>query len=189
VDTLVDVGGYSLHFTLLPGTGTPILFESGNSYDGPAWGGMLSAIREATGAPLITYDRSGFGESELNLGLTDPADFGILNGMRELESALISLGFDGNLMLIGHSYGAFYSALFAARHPDRVKSVVLLNAHLPQYWTQERLAGLPEPQPQQEATDLASYYVGKNFPETARLVVKNPSPEGIHIVDLVAGQP
>ena len=36
-DTLVDVGQYKLHFQIIKGTGTSILFESGSGNDGTVW--------------------------------------------------------------------------------------------------------------------------------------------------------
>jgi hypothetical protein len=34
IDTLIDVGGYRLHFNIITGKGVPILFESGGGDDG-----------------------------------------------------------------------------------------------------------------------------------------------------------
>lgn len=187
LDTLIDVGGYHIHFSIIEGHGMPILFESGGAFDGPPWNGMLEPIHRATGAPIIRYDRSGFGQSEFDPHATDPADFGILNGMEELESALASLGFDEEIVLVGHSYGAFYSALYAARHPQKVRGVVLLNAQLPGYWTEDRLQRQPAPDP--DATRRGDYYLQSNFAETTRLVRDNPIPDPIPVIDLVAGIP
>src|SRR5690554_765328 len=187
LDTLVDVGGYHLHFTILKGEGTPILFEPGSTFDGPPWNGTLDAIHRITGATLITYDRSGFGKSELNPATTDPSDFGIENGMVELETALAKLGLDGEVILVGHSYGAFYSMNYAARNPDKVKGMVLLNAHLPDYWTAERLAQAPEPD--QNAVTPAAYYLMTNFPRTTQVIRDQELSDSIPIIDLVAGIP
>lgn len=187
LDTLVDVGGYDLHFTVLKGEGTPILFESGNTFDGPPWNGTLDAIHRITGTTLITYDRSGFGKSELNPSTTDPSDFGIENGMVELETALAKLGLDGDVILVGHSYGAYYSMNYAARHPDRVKAMVLLNAHLPDYWTAERLAQVGEPD--KNAVTPGAYYLMTNFPRTTQVIREHELSTSIPIIDLVAGIP
>ena len=37
IDTLVDVGGYKLHFSIIKGNGTPILFEAGSGAWGSDW--------------------------------------------------------------------------------------------------------------------------------------------------------
>jgi hypothetical protein len=40
VDTLISVGKYSLHFTIIEGGGTSILFEAGGGNDGAIWKGI-----------------------------------------------------------------------------------------------------------------------------------------------------
>ena len=62
LDTLVDVGGYNLHFNIIKGEGIPILFEAGGGNDGSVWNNILDPISKVTGTTLITYDRSGFGK-------------------------------------------------------------------------------------------------------------------------------
>lgn len=66
IDTLIDVGGHKLHFNIIKGKGTPILFESGNGDDGSVWQPILDNIYKATNATLITYDRAGLGKSEID---------------------------------------------------------------------------------------------------------------------------
>lgn len=41
IDTLIDVGGYRLHFNIIKGKGVPILFESGGGDDGTVWNDLL----------------------------------------------------------------------------------------------------------------------------------------------------
>ena len=65
VDSMVDVGGYRLHFHLVKGTGLPIVFEAGGGDDASTWDAILTPIANVTGATLITYDRAGFGHSEV----------------------------------------------------------------------------------------------------------------------------
>ncbi|PIB28028.1 hypothetical protein [Maribacter sp. 4G9] len=56
-DTLVDIGGYNLHFIIVKGDGIPILFEAGGGNDASVWNGILDKIHEVTGTTLITYCR------------------------------------------------------------------------------------------------------------------------------------
>ncbi|NWP05693.1 alpha/beta fold hydrolase, partial [Escherichia coli] len=81
-----------------------------------------------TGAPVLAYDRAGFGKSEVRAG-GRIEDHGILNGVADLESALKTLGYDRQIVLVAHSYGGFYSTLYAARHPGRVRYAVLIDAN------------------------------------------------------------
>ncbi|HKG08352.1 MAG TPA: alpha/beta hydrolase [Pedobacter sp.] len=66
IDTLIDVGGYKLHFHVIKGKGTPILFESGGGDDASIWNALLPNIHKKLGATLITYDRAGFGKSTID---------------------------------------------------------------------------------------------------------------------------
>lgn len=187
LDTLVDVGGYKLHFNIIKGKGTPILFEPGNSFKGLPWNGTLELIHQITGATIITYDRSGFGKSELNPNEKEASKFGIINGMEELETALIKLGYNNNIMLVAHSFGTFYASLFAARHPEKTKGLVLLNGHLPGYWTEARLAKNPDPD--KNKLELKDYYLRKNFSNTVRTVGRAILPTSIPVIDIVADIP
>jgi pimeloyl-ACP methyl ester carboxylesterase len=89
IDTLIDVGGYKLHFDIIKGKGIPILFEAGGGEDATTWKKIIHPIAERTATTLITYDRAGFGKSTF-----DTARHGILNGMTGLETALKKLGYD-----------------------------------------------------------------------------------------------
>ncbi|NII26546.1 alpha/beta hydrolase [Pseudoflavitalea sp. X16] len=64
IDTLLDVGGYRLHFHIIKGRGMPILFEGGSGTDVTVWGSFLKPIADITNATLITYDRPSFGKSD-----------------------------------------------------------------------------------------------------------------------------
>ena len=66
LETLVDIGGYNMHFSIFEGEGTPILFESGAGDDGTVWKAIAKDVHDVTGTTVIYYDRSGFGTSELN---------------------------------------------------------------------------------------------------------------------------
>lgn len=68
LDTLISVGKHKLHFNIWQGEGIPILFESGGGNDASIWNPFLGPLHEITGATLITYDRPGYGQSEM----TDP---------------------------------------------------------------------------------------------------------------------
>jgi pimeloyl-ACP methyl ester carboxylesterase len=138
-DTLVDVGGYNMYFKIMKGKGTPILFEAGGGNDSSVWDGILEKIHKVTGATLITYDRSGFGQSQLNPNLENESDFEIENGITELEKGLSKLGFNNEIMLVSHSYGGLYNLLFAGKYPEKVTSVVLIDATLSNFWNEDLL--------------------------------------------------
>ncbi|MBX0289180.1 alpha/beta fold hydrolase [Hymenobacter sp. HSC-4F20] len=191
VDTLVDVGGYRLHFHIIKGKGTPILLEAGGGDDARVWEPLLRPLAQATGTTLITYDRAGFGKSEVSRE-ADDTQHGILSGMQGLETGLKKLGYGKELLLVAHSYGGFYSSLYAARHPKQVKAVVLLDAMLPSFATDDFLAGMMRDM----QTDIAKnktehrgrYFQTLNYPATVQAVRNAPFPASIPVIDVVAEQ-
>ncbi|CAM4209788.1 alpha/beta fold hydrolase [Zobellia roscoffensis] len=171
LDTLVDVGGYKMHFNIIKGEGTPILFEAGGGNDASVWEPILEKIHDVTGTTLITYDRSGFGTSELNPKLKNDADFGIENGIKELEIGLSKLGYDKDIILVSHSYGGLYNLLYTRKHPKKVKSIVLIDATPIDFWNDELLAM------RDMNVDLSTipkgtgdYYMNANYNETMRSI-------------------
>ena len=58
IDTLITVNNNQLHFKIIKGQCTPIIFESGNGDDGSVWEPLLQTIHKVTGATFITYDRA-----------------------------------------------------------------------------------------------------------------------------------
>ncbi|WP_437372105.1 hypothetical protein [Maribacter litoralis] len=42
--SLVDVGGYNMHFNIIKGEGVPILFEAGGGNDSSVWAPILESI-------------------------------------------------------------------------------------------------------------------------------------------------
>lgn len=132
IDTLINVGNHHLHFKIMQGDGLPILFESGNGDDGNVWESILQPIHKATGTTLITYDRAGLGQSEI-----DTTSISFEQEMRDLKSALEKLGIKDDLFVVCHSFGGFYTALFANQNKNRVKGAVFIDAALPCFFTQE----------------------------------------------------
>ena len=185
LDTLVNVGGYKIHFSIMKGEGTPILLEAGAGNDGSIWNGIFEKIHKATGTTVITYDRSGFGKSELNPNLKNESDFGIVNGIKELETSLSKLGFDNEIVLVSHSYGGLYNLLYASKHPNKVKSVILIDATLSNFWNEEFLT-MRDNNFDISAIEKPSgdYYLHANYNETMRYVRNLHFPENTPIINI-----
>ncbi|WP_158844424.1 alpha/beta hydrolase [Algibacter sp. L1A34] len=185
LDTLVDVGGYKMHFKIIKGVGTPILFEAGGGNDASVWNNILEKIYNVTSTTLITYDRSGFGTSELNPNLKNDSDFGIENGITELETGLSKLGYNNEIILVSHSYGGLYNLLYAHKHHKKVKSVVLIDATLSNFWNDELLTM------RDNNVDISSikkpsgdYYLNVNFNETMRHMRNMEFPNSIPVINI-----
>ena len=129
IDTLVDVGNHKLHFNITKGKGIPILFECGGGSVSTTWNSILEPIHKITGTTLITYDRAGGGKSTIDTFETDPKKHSIINLIEDLETGLKKLGYDKEIILVAHSYGGYLATLYSIRHPDLVKSVVLIDVN------------------------------------------------------------
>jgi pimeloyl-ACP methyl ester carboxylesterase len=193
-DTLVDVGGYRLHFRILPGKGIPILFDAGGGDDGTVWDSLLPPIAAMTGAPLITYDRPGFGKSEIDARTTDIDSHGILDGIEGLEAGLRSLGYGGNIVLVAHSYGALYATLYASRHPSLVRAAVLIDGSTACWFDSAFMANFVNERNKQDtvkakAENPGSYYQSANLPKTVAFMRSVTFPSTIPVTDLVSQYP
>lgn len=188
IDTLVDVGEYQLHFNIIKGMGTPILFEAGGGEDGTTWKNILSPIAEITKTTLITYDRTGFGKSTFNA-----TKHGILNGMIGLETGLKKLGYNDNIILVAHSQGGLYATLYASRHPTQVKAAILIDATTACFYEPIRLAETQHSiDAQKEALKESRpglYYQGSDFSSNINYVRNIVFPKNIPVIDFVAENP
>ena len=126
IDTLINLGNQALHINILPGEGTPILFEAGNGDDGSVWEPLLRDIHEATGAPLIRYDRAGLGKSGI-----DTAKVTIKREVKNLQKVLKKVGYKGDYFLVAHSFGSFYASEFAQRNKGKISGAVFIDVATP----------------------------------------------------------
>jgi pimeloyl-ACP methyl ester carboxylesterase len=118
---LVDVGGHRLHLDCA-GTGSPtVVLEAG--------GGEMAANMAAWVAPAVAestrvcvYDRAGRGWSEPAATDQDGAQVAT-----DLHTLLSNAGVPGPYVLGGHSFGGLYVQAFAARYPDDVAGLVLID--------------------------------------------------------------
>lgn len=182
IDTFVDVGGYKLHFNIIKGKGTPIIFESGLGDDGTVWKGILNSIHKVTGTTLITYDRAGFGKSEVNRKEKDISKHGINNTINELEIGLKKLGYFKDVILVGHSYGGSYAKMFASRHPDKVKYLIMIDSNPVSVVTDDMN---PEPMERDE-NNLGFYYFTHTVRKSNDLLRKTKIPFSIPVIDIEA---
>jgi pimeloyl-ACP methyl ester carboxylesterase len=74
------------------------------------------------GFDVVALDRPGFGDSGPEGAITSLA--------RQADAVAALLPFDGSSILLGHSLGGPVAALVAARHPERVRALILLAASL-----------------------------------------------------------
>jgi pimeloyl-ACP methyl ester carboxylesterase len=179
IDTLIDIGGYNLHLFIVKGKGTPILFESGNGSDASDWKSILKQLHDSTQATLITYDRAGLGSSGIDTNKID-----LETEVKNLEIALQKLGFLKNIFLVNHSFGSFYSILFAIRNKQKIKGAVFIEPALPCNYTKKRNKEgnetvTPELWDRIKKEAVGLYYVLKNYEEIYDLMEKKYFPSNI----------
>jgi pimeloyl-ACP methyl ester carboxylesterase len=127
LDTMVDMGRYRVHVVLHRGT-VPItvVMESGGGATLEAWAGVDARIAQETGASVVTYERAGFGSSELG-----PLDLLPTQQIDQLDRMLEALGVPPSRIVVGHSYGGLLALAHAQRHARDVVGVVLVDAMNP----------------------------------------------------------
>src|ERR687890_962383 len=118
---MVDVGGYSLHINCV-GQGSPtVVLDAGSGGFSAQW---VWVQREVSGTPRVcAYDRAGMGWSERG---PEPRDAKRISS--ELHTLLGKAGIEGPYVLVGHSFGGMYMQTYAARYPDEVAGVTLVDS-------------------------------------------------------------
>lgn len=97
-----------------------MLLEAGFGADSGAWYKVRPALAKST--RVCAYDRAGAGYSDPG---PLPRDGGAI--ARDLDQALAAAKMDGPFIVVGHSAGGLYARLFAARRPNDVVGLVLLD--------------------------------------------------------------
>jgi hypothetical protein len=117
---LIDVGGHRLHLNCT-GSGSPtVVLQPGAGEMSSNLGWITPTV--AKNARVCVYDRAGRGWS-------DPADTP-QDGTQiaaDLHTLLQRAGGPGPYVLAGHSFGGLYILTYAARYPDQVAAMVLID--------------------------------------------------------------
>lgn len=138
---------------------------------------------------MITYDRAGFGKSTIDSLEKDISKHGILSGLRDLEIGLDKLGYNGKIVIVSHSYGGYYTMLYASKHEKQVKSVILLDINH-DFYAQTAEEEMRKHRKETEAwkkKNIAFYYMAVNLKQTAEIMNKTTFPRSIPVTDIVDG--
>jgi pimeloyl-ACP methyl ester carboxylesterase len=118
---MVDVGGYSLHINCV-GQGSPtVLLDAAAGGFSAQWVRVQREVSDTT--RVCAYDRAGMGWSEMG---PEPRDAKQITG--ELHTLLSKAGIEGPYVLVGHSFGGMYMQTYAARYPEEVAGVALVDS-------------------------------------------------------------
>lgn len=136
-DTLIDVGGHSLHIRMM-GEGSPaVVIDVGFGASIEEWEALAGQLAQDTRVCL--YDRAAYGQSEPG-PLPRTAD----RVADELLALLSGAGVEPPYVMVGHSLGGLHSLVFAHRHPDLLSGLVLLDPPPIDFITGRRFLGLKE---------------------------------------------
>jgi pimeloyl-ACP methyl ester carboxylesterase len=117
IGKLIDVGGYRVHLYCI-GSGSPavVIVGAGYSFD---WALVQPDLSKFT--QVCAYDHSGIAWSDP--GPTDSCSLRV----SEVHSALKNAKISGPFVLVGHSLGALVARLYAAKYPDEVAGMVIVD--------------------------------------------------------------
>ena len=122
VDTLIHTGDQNLHFRIASGRLPAIVLESGGGADASEWAGLLPQLAETTRSAVVSYDRAGFGGSDLP---SRPYD--VRRELAALHAALQQLSLADSVIIVGHSYGGLLAQIYAHEYSKTVLGLVLVD--------------------------------------------------------------
>jgi pimeloyl-ACP methyl ester carboxylesterase len=125
---MVDIGGRSLHLHCT-GSGSPtVVLSSGLGEHSTSWAWIRDDVARTT--TVCAYDRAGQGWSDDGTATPDGDQIS-----SDLHAVLTRAGVPGPYVIAGHSTGGLYAQVFAARYPEDVAGVVLLDSLTPRAMT------------------------------------------------------
>ncbi len=134
--TLIDVGGYRLHFQI-EGVGQPaVIMDSGLGATSILFAAVLPEVARFTWA--CAFDRAGYPWSD-----PAPPDVPRTSAriVEELRIALQKAEIPPPYILVGLSFGGINMLTYALNYPDEVAGLILLDPSHPEMF--ERVPGIP----------------------------------------------
>jgi pimeloyl-ACP methyl ester carboxylesterase len=125
---LVSVGSHRLHI-FTAGEGAPaVVLDNGLPATSVGWCFVQPRVAEFTAT--ASYDRAGLGWSDS--AVAGPRTAG--RAAEELHTLLGAAGVPPPYVLVGHSFSGFTARLYAARWPEEVAGIVLVDPIHPSEW-------------------------------------------------------
>jgi pimeloyl-ACP methyl ester carboxylesterase len=124
---MVSVGTHRLHVVEAGEAGPTVVFEAALGASSISWALVQSQIARLT--RTLAYDRAGMGFSELG-----PEPRTVERIVDEMHAVLEATGALKPYVLVGHSYGGMSCRLFAAKYPEEVAGMVLLDPAQAELW-------------------------------------------------------
>ncbi|WP_405070919.1 alpha/beta hydrolase [Kribbella sp. NBC_01510] len=118
---LVDVGPYRLHLECTGSRGPTVILEPGAGGSAASMGLIAPAV--ARDSRVCVYDRAGRGWSDPAASPPDGAQIAT-----DLHTLLDRAQVPGPYVLAGHSFGGLYVRTYAAKYPEEVAGLVLVDS-------------------------------------------------------------
>ena len=162
-----------------------IVLESGGGFDSTQWAKLQPTLAADTDATVVSYDRPGFGQSELPAKPYDIAD-----ELTAFHEALEKLGLADTVLLVGHSYGGFLVQLYANRWAPSVKGILFLDPNTPSAMlamgAEGRSAPIKDPKTLRQR---ANARIDVGFEDALATVYRSPLPPQVPVIVVSAETP
>jgi pimeloyl-ACP methyl ester carboxylesterase len=121
IGQMIDIGGYRLHMHIQGARSPTVILDAGAGGIGLSWELVRPAIAQVT--RVITYDRAGLGWSDTSPYPRDASTMAL-----ELHTMLVNANISGPYILVGHSLGGPVARHFAAKYPNEVAGLVMVDS-------------------------------------------------------------
>ncbi len=125
---LYDVAGHRLHLDCRGEDSPTVVLVNGLGGLSDGWARIIGPVAETS--RVCAYDRAGQGWSDE----PDRPQDGI-ESAEDLHTLLAEAGEPGPYVLVGHSTGGTFATTYAARYPEQVAGLVLLDSSSPEQFT------------------------------------------------------
>lgn len=163
-----------------PKEGPVVVLEAGYGNDSTVWSGVAGLL--AKEARVIAYDRAGIGRSEAVESRRTSSEM-----VEELAELLREMDVKTPYVLVGHSFGGINVRLFAARYPEKVAGLVLVDA-TPEMYQEEFLPHMPPAFRDAYFKQFTREGNADEFRESLEQIRSNPQPPDIPLLVLCAGR-
>ena len=152
---MIEIGDRQIHANIKGAGSPPVVFEAGIAATSLSWSLVQDQIAKTK--QTVSYDRAG-------LGWSDPANSCSLAALlSDLRAVLDRAQIPSPRILVGHSFGGLIALAYAARHPQEVAGLVLVDPAGASEWASPTAA--------QEATRSRGIFLSRVGGLLARLGV------------------
>lgn len=134
---MVSHKGRKLAFYVTPGRLPPLVLDAGGGLDASYWNPLVPVLAKKTGSTIITYDRAGMGLSDEVPGPWKPQ-----HAVSDLKAGLRALGVPRDVVLVSHSLAGEIATYLARSGSHWVAGAVLVDASLPNFYTDSMVSKL-----------------------------------------------